>query len=480
MEYQLLEQVVSELAAVLAGARVERIYQDAGNNLCIINRSRKNYTLLLSPDPLLPRLHLVTKKPAAADAPAGFVLYLRSHLTGSTISDIALLNEDRIASFRFTRAGKEYRLIFELFGTSANLFLVDGSAMILSLYRAAPPGERAGRSFLPGMRYALPEKKLRPEQTAPAAGSAGSVRERASEGDVSVNRSVEERYERLLHERGASRLRGELSASLKKALGRAERRVEAVSGDLASAEKANDYRRAGELVLAHLKALSRGMEAADLTGYDGGTVTVKLDPRLSPSDNAARYFRKYKKAKAGLAHITQRLNDARAEASALHAFLAEVGGASDLDELTALKSRLMKKGPTGRRAPGERRNKEEAASPPFRKFDYAGWDILVGKTAAGNDYLTLKLARPDDLWLHAEGMPGSHVLVRNPKAGDVPPDVLIKAAALAAYYSKGRGSTKVPVAYTQAKFVKKPKGAKPGTVTLSRRRTVMAAPGKDV
>jgi predicted ribosome quality control (RQC) complex YloA/Tae2 family protein len=368
----------------------------------------------------------------------------------------------------------------ELFGPSTNLIVTDRSGIILALYRPVPPGEKVNRPLLTGMLYALPEKKTPVERAAAAAQGAGTGIEQASAGDCPVNRSVETWYDRLLRDREASRIRGELSANLKKALGRAERRVEAVSGDLASAEKADDYRRAGELVLANLKALSRGMEAADLTGYDGGTVTVKLDPRLSPSDNAARYFRKYKKAKAGLALITQRLDDARAEAAVLHAFLAEVAAASDQDELTALKAMLMKKGLTGRRTSGKQRSREETPSPPFRKFDYAGWDILVGKTAAGNDYLTLKLARPDDLWLHAEGMPGSHVLIRNPKAGDVPPDVLIKAAALAAYYSKGRGSTKVPVAYTQAKFVKKPKGAKPGTVTLSRRHTVMAAPGKDV
>jgi predicted ribosome quality control (RQC) complex YloA/Tae2 family protein len=100
----------------------------------------------------------------------------------------------------------------------------------------------------------------------------------------------------------------------------------------------------------------------------------------------------------------------------------------------------------------------------------------VGKSASGNDHITTKLARPDDLWLHAEGMPGSHVLVRNPGRADIPQDVFMKAAALAAFYSKGRKAAKVPVTYARARFVKKPKGAKPGLVTLSKRNTVMAVP----
>ena len=110
---------------------------------------------------------------------------------------------------------------------------------------------------------------------------------------------------------------------------------------------------------------------------------------------------------------------------------------------------------------------------------HQGWEILVGKSAAGNDYITMKLARPDDLWLHAEGMAGSHVVIRNPGKRDIPEGVLKKAASLAAYYSKGKNSTKVPVAYTRAAYVHKPKGAAPGSVVLGSRRTMMAAPESD-
>ena len=100
----------------------------------------------------------------------------------------------------------------------------------------------------------------------------------------------------------------------------------------------------------------------------------------------------------------------------------------------------------------------------------------MGKSAAGNDHLTMKLARPDDLWLHAEGMPGSHVIVRNPNALIIPPDVLVKAASLAAFHSKGRNAGKVPVTYTRAGLVKKPKGAKPGLVMLQERKSLMVIP----
>jgi len=151
--------------------------------------------------------------------------------------------------------------------------------------------------------------------------------------------------------------------------------------------------------------------------------------------------------------------------------------ASGREDLLAVRSQLIQRGyisdPAGKAAG------RVAAAPPYRAIEHEGWKIVVGKSAAGNDHITTKLARPDDLWLHAEGMPGSHVLVRNPGKRDVPESVLRKAASLAAYYSKGRNSSKVAVAYTSAKFVKKPRGAAPGTVTLAERRTLMAVPAPD-
>jgi predicted ribosome quality control (RQC) complex YloA/Tae2 family protein len=477
MDFNLLSKVVNELAAALAGARVERVYQVAGNDLCIVfHRARKSCTLLLSPDRALPRMHLVSRKRAAADARAGFVLYLRSHLPGATVASIGLLNDDRIAEFLFKKAGKELRLVFELFGSRVNLLLIDRSSRILAVYRPVPAGEGTARPLLPGMLYAPPEKKpARPEKDGTSLRSPG-ITEEAPSGDVPVNRHVELLYERLLQERLEGGLRKEMSSALMKALSRAERRAKAVQGDLATAEKADDERQAGELILANLRSLTKGAESALLSGYDGRTVSVTLDPTLSPGENADRYFRRYKKAKAGLALITRRLAGARAEASSFRELLSELAAADGLDALTNLHDKLVKKGLLKGRAGGKGRKKKEQAAPAYRRFEYQGWEILVGRSAAGNDEISHRLARPDDLWLHAEGMPGSHVLLRNPKAGEVPAGVLMKAASLAAYYSKGRAAGKVPVAYTQAKFVKKPKGAKPGTVTLSRRKTVMVKP----
>jgi predicted ribosome quality control (RQC) complex YloA/Tae2 family protein len=251
-----------------------------------------------------------------------------------------------------------------------------------------------------------------------------------------------------------------------------------VSGDVTGAERGDDYRVAGDLLLANKHRITKGQERAELPGYDGKPVSIRLDPARSPAENAKRYFQRYKKAKAGLAMMRERLAEAREEAAFLRTVSEDLEAAEDRDGLLTVRSLLAQRGYV-RDAAGNSAGKRVAASPPFRTVEHEGWRILVGKSAAGNDYITMKLARPDDLWLHAEGMPGSHVVVRNPGIRDIPEGVLRKAASLAAYYSKGKGSAKVPVAYTRAALVKKPKGAAQGTVVLTGRRTIMAVPEPD-
>jgi len=201
---------------------------------------------------------------------------------------------------------------------------------------------------------------------------------------------------------------------------------------------------------------------------------VTLDPKRSMARNAEAYFKRYKKAKAGKSIIATRLRQAEDEVLYVTSLLPALDQTSNYSDLRNLRSELDSRG-YGRSATRGKKP-ADALSLPFKKIVFNGWEILVGKNAAGNDYITTKLARPDDLWLHAEGLPGSHILVRNPGSRDIPPAVFLKAAAIAAYYSKGRDSGTVSVTFTRAGFVRKPKGAKPGLVMLSERKSLMVKP----
>ena len=328
------------------------------------------------------------------------------------------------------------------------------------------------RILLPGASYRPPEKRPGPAhhprhhpiQQMPPSGSL-----------TPVNQAAEALFDRIREGRETDSLRQKLHTICRQALIRTARRITAISEDLARAERAEEYQAAGSAILANLKQLYKGLSRAALADHAGHILEVHLDPARTPTENAEAYFRRSKKAKASRARVRERLDDAQEVADLLRLAADDISRAPDREALEAIRGRLLRYGLI-REHGAPRAMRTTAPAPSIRTVQFEGWEILIGRSAASNDHITQHLARPDDLWLHAEGMPGSHVLVRNPDRQAIPPSVLERAAALAAYFSKGRGATKVPVTYTAARHVSRPKGAKPGLALLSRRETIMVAP----
>jgi predicted ribosome quality control (RQC) complex YloA/Tae2 family protein len=468
MNFQILSQVIEELSALLTGARVERVIQgQEGGVYLLLRRDRKNYALLLSPDRALPRMHLVSSKPQSVAPPHPVVLALRSRLTGSRVATISLLNEDRIARMCFATTAGEQCLVYELTGMSANLILIGPDSRILTVYYPSASAEPPARTLLPGSLYVLPHKKV--------ALSADRNRVEISDTD-SPNKAAEAFYVHSAQERSLAEFRSEVRSCIRKALEKAGRKRDALMSDLQTAEQADQYKQAGDLILANLRLLHGGMDRAELTGYDGLTFVIDLDRKLTPSKNAERYFKKFKKAKAGQQIILTRLHDTAEEIDFLSSLRDEGEEADDMQHLKAIRSELSARGYLKEKTEATRKVRPPKDASGAKTVVFRGWEILIGTNASGNDHISTTIARPDDFWLHAEGLPGSHVLVRNPLKKELPTDVLVKAAALAAYYSKGRNADKVAVTYTFARFVKKPKGARPGLVTIAERKTIMVRP----
>ncbi len=471
MHIEILLPVVEELASLLEGARVDRVIQgkeDRGLYL-FLRRNRENRILLISPQRSLPRLHLVSRKPQSSNDPHPLVLMLRSRLVGTRVAHVAVLNQDRVVEMQFSGDARSYFLIFELTGSSSNIFFIDGDRRIISSYHAVSASEHSRRLLLPGSLYVPPQKRE----------SSAVSRRALPEALSSSNKSAEEFYEHFIEQEEFSSLRAQIHSALKKAIARTERRYAALRKDLAAVQEAEDFRKKGDLILANLQHLKNGMESAELVRFDGAHAVVQLDPKRTPSQNAELYFKKYKKARNGYPLVRDRLGRTEEELSVLRSQEREVEKAADVHALLAVKGALERCGYADQRKEG-RRLQVPKTIPGVRKIVFQGWEIIIGKSAAGNDYLTQSIARPDDLWLHAEGLPGSHVLVRNPRKSDIPQEILLHAASLAARHSKGRQSGKVPVTYTLARYVSKPKGAKPGLVVLSERKTIMVRPADDV
>ena len=273
-----------------------------------------------------------------------------------------------------------------------------------------------------------------------------------------------------LNQRSASMLR-----TLKGQLDRCQRKLAIQLEELASAEKMEEYRRMGEAINANLYQLKKGMSAAELPDWfssEGGTITVPLDIRLTPSQNAQKYFKKYQKARSAREIAAEQRDRTLAEIDYLEGMLLDVDKCVGESELEEIRQELVRTGYL-KKITNRRQQRQLPQSKPCRYLSADGIEILVGKNAAQNDRLTLG-AKPEELWLHAKDMPGSHVIVRC--EGEVPQATLKQAALLAAWFSKGQRSSLVPVDYTLRKYVKKPSGAMPGKVIYTHQKTAYMTP----
>ena len=258
--------------------------------------------------------------------------------------------------------------------------------------------------------------------------------------------------------------------TLKGQMERCQRKLAMQTEELASAQKMEEYRQMGEAINANLYLLKKGMTEASLPNWsdpEGGTITVPLDIRLTPSQNAQRYFKKYQKARSAREIAAEQRDKTLAELDYLEGMLLDVDKCDGESELEEIRQELVRTGYL-KKVTNRRQQRQLPQSRPYRYISSDGIEILVGKNAAQNDRLTLG-AKPEELWLHAKDMPGSHVIVRC--EGEIPLGTLKEAALLAAWYSKGQRSSSVPIDYTRRKYVKKPSGAAPGRVIYTHHKT---------
>ena len=265
---------------------------------------------------------------------------------------------------------------------------------------------------------------------------------------------------------------------LKSQLERCQRKLAMQQEELASAERMEEYRRMGEAINANLYQLKKGMTEAELPDWndpEDGTLTVPLDIRLTPSQNAQRYFKKYQKARSAREVAAQQRDKTLEETDYLEGMLLDVDKCVGESELEEIRQELVRTGYMKKNT-NRRQQRQLPGSKPYRYLSADGIEILVGKNAAQNDRITLG-AKPDETWLHAKDMPGSHVIIC--REGEIPLTTMKQAALLAAWYSKGQRSSQVPVDYTLRRYVKKPSGAAPGKVIYTHQKTAYMTPEEE-
>ena len=254
---------------------------------------------------------------------------------------------------------------------------------------------------------------------------------------------------------------------------RQQRKLNARYEELKKSEDRESVRKTAELITANLYRLKKGdsvLRCQDYYEPDCPEIKIALDPLKTPQQNAAAMFRDYNKRKAASEHLTTLIADGEAQLDYLNSVLELIGAAESEKDLADLRRELVDTGYIKVSA-GKKREKVKAQA-PLRFCSSDGREILVGRSNLQNDELTTKLGRRTDYWLHTQKIHGSHVLIRC--EGEQPSNRCIEeAAAIAAYYSQGRGGGKIPVDYTMLRFVRKPSGSLPGKVIYTDYKTIM-------
>lgn len=298
----------------------------------------------------------------------------------------------------------------------------------------------------------------------------------------SVNETIDMYFKEYRELQSFHNLQHKLRQKLQKELERCYKKASLQQDTVQLASEADELRIKGEILTANLYKINMGDQTVELEKFydpEGKTITIELLPELSPADNAQRYFRQYNKAKNAAQKAQKYYQETKEETMYLEGVLHSLENAENLRELEEIEEELDKQGYL--KTVTHKKEEKVSTKPEIMSFRSSdGFTILVGKNNRQNDYLTLKLAREKDLWLHTKDLPGSHVIIRNPAGKEIPQTTLLEGANLAAYYSKGRFGSNIPVDFTDKKYVKKPSGAKPGMVIYENHQTIYVTPDEEL
>ena len=263
-------------------------------------------------------------------------------------------------------------------------------------------------------------------------------------------------------------LKTRLVRGARKELRKLERLGTSLSGDLEEAERSREYRHLGNLLAAHRHVMKAGMDRIEVRDFTGDrSITIRLEPSRSPDENIRRYFVRAKKGEKGLLIIKSRKSEVEREIRRKRGSIERLSALETPGELLALLPHALKK--RGRRD-------KTVDAPRFRTFALdKSHTVYVGRSRAENDTLTHRFASPADLWFHAQGTTGSHVILKG-ATPSTPKRIIEQAAAIAAYFSKARHSGTVPVVYTEKRYVRKPRKSPPGTASYLRGTTLFVTP----
>ncbi len=410
-------------------------------------------------------------------------------LEGTQVTGVHARPGDRVFELQLEQRDnlgrlERLRLVAELFDHAANLQLFDGDdTVVASWHDRAPVAARvvAARASAPQSGHSSPATE--PDAAATSLDRMNSV-DLCAAAWLALSQSAADELVRGRHH------------AWRRAIAHAERLIEKLAAESADTDTAARWRQDGELLTANLHRIKRGQSRVTVEDWfeNGAQRDIELDPTASAQENIARLFKRARRTARGRDTVAIRRSQAEAQASAARAALAALPADAAWDVVlgaapeallaacpraaSSAVPALWTPGGPASTAPEVTRDAPQRPTGPGRAFQLpGGWEVRVGRSNADNDELTHRFAHPNDVWLHASGVPGSHVVLRmQGHDGNPPREVLEVAAALAARFSKAKHAGTVPVIWTRKRYVRKPRGAAPGLAACTHEKTVFAKP----
>jgi predicted ribosome quality control (RQC) complex YloA/Tae2 family protein len=472
-----VRHAASVLQSLLAGARLQRIVQPDEFRLVMeFYRQGDSHIVLFSCRPPFARISLMEEMPRAPQVPPAFVQYARAHLLNTAFVRVATEANDRRLGILVGPQDGSYELMLSILGPRSNIYLLDPNRNLVCALR---PLAETRRALALGRPWINPEGMPRSEGEDRWAGSA----------EAAYLREIEKTYAGLEKRAAAEALAGRVAGALAKETDSLERKAVNLQQDLGDALQGEAHRNTGELLKTVLHLIQPGSESITAGDFESGApVVIPLDPRLSPAENLEAHFKRCQKELRGAKILREqlaRLRGLQAEISGYRQRLDAITRTEAPDGLAlqslAAEPRVRKllarffpeRRPKAARAPMRAGGSEIPGRLRPRRFRTdRGLEIWVGRSEEGNDYLTTRLARGNDLFFHLEGYPGSHVILRTEGKTDPAPASILDACELAVHFSRLKDAQKADVHVAPVKNVRKPKGAKPGLVYVTGGKTV--------
>lgn len=526
-----LSRVVANMKQLETG-RISKIYNISQYELLMTVRAHnKNQKLLISIHPNYARIQITRLNYPTPEVPNALTMLLRKHMDGAFIEKIEQVGLDRIV--KFTIKGRNefkdivtYYAYAEIMGKHSNFILTYEDGKIIECLKHVSPSE-SSRIIQPGIMYDYPPL-IKKEDPFKAYYKPADNLVRVYEGfskdlsnEVLYRISKHQMFDTIMSEcaksntlyiskhhgkeaysiipltnlgddyKGYEIFEGldvyydqrdqkdrikqqtnDLARFIRNEYNKNVNKLHKLEKTLFDSQNSDDYRIKGDLLYASLPLIQKGMKQVTVDNYyDDTKMTIDLDPRFDGKTNANRYYNKYQKAKNSLKVLNEQIDKTKEEIDYFDSLNTLIDNASYYDALE-MKEELENLGYLRKKErKGIKHKKKEPHYHTFTTKD--GILIYVGKNNLQNDFITFKKAKKTDMWFHVKDMPGSHVIVHSDHLDEY---TIRLAANIAAYFSKGKNSSSVPVNYTQVKTLKKPTGNKPGLVLLGHYKTIYIDP----